>query len=257
MFEQFPALTLLALWVAVHVLTECAWRVGRRRGAAPEDDVSVEPASALLAVLGLLLAFTVSMAVDRFDARKQLVIDEANAIGTAELRSRLLPEAARAESRPLFDAYLDRRVRWGEGAGDEATQERLAREATDLQNRLWQIAERAAASTPTPVFALYESSLNKVIDIAAERSHVRANRIPETVLLLLAVTMLLANGLFAGVLGRKRKKSRLDLHLLALATWLVVALIVDLDRPRRGWVRVSQQPLVRLQEAWRGTLPPP
>ena len=94
-----------------------------------------------------------------------------------------------------------------------------------------------------------------MIDLAAERAHVRANRIPETVLLLLGTIALLANGLFAGVLGRNKKKNTLDLHLLAFVTWLVVALIVDLDRPRLGWVQVSQEPLVRLQEAWGSTLP--
>ena len=255
MFARFAVLMLLALWVSVHVVTECAWRVGRRRGATREGNVSVEPASALLAVLGLLLAFTISMAVDRFDARKQLVIDEANSIGTAELRARLLPEAARARSRALLDAYLDRRVRWGEGAGDEATQGRLAQEAIDYQNQLWQIAGEVGTLTPTPIFALYESALNQMIDLAAERAQVRANRVPETVLLLLGTIALLANGLFAWVLGRNKKKNRLDLHLLAFVTWLVVALIVDLDRPRRGWVRVSQEPLVRLQQAWRGTPP--
>ena len=251
MFTQFPVLMLFALWISVHVVTECGWRAGRRRGATRDDKISVEPASALLAVLGLLLAFTVSMAVNRFDARRQLVIDESNAIGTAELRARLLPEAAGSRSRVLFDAYLERRVRWGEEAGDTATQGRLLREAIDYQSQLWRIAVEAGKSTPSPTFALYESALNRMIDLAAERTYVRANRIPETVLLLLGAIALLSNGLFAGVLGRNGKKSSLDLHLLAFATWLVVALIVDLDRPRRGWVQVSQEPLVQLQEAWR------
>ena len=255
MFTQFPVLILFVVWVSVHVVTECAWRVGRRRGLTRESNVPVEPASALLAVLGLLLAFTVGMAVDRFNARKQLVIDEANSIGTAELRARLLPEAARARSRALFGAYLDRHVRWGEQAGDEANQERLAREAINYQNQLWQIVVEVGTSTPSPTVALYESALNQMIDLEAERAHVRANRIPETVLLLLVTTALLATGLFAGVLGRNKKKNRFDLHLLAFVMWLVIAFIVDLDQPRRGWVQVSQEPLVRLQEAWQGTPP--
>jgi hypothetical protein len=151
----------------------------------------------------------------------------------------------------LFDAYLDRRVRWGEEAGDTATQEDLMREAIDYQNQLWRIVVETGASAPTPTFALFESALNQTIDLAAERTYVRANRIPETVLLLLGAIALLSHGVLAWVLGRNKKKSSLDLHLLAFATWLVVALIVDLDLPRRGWVRVSQEPLVQLQEAWR------
>jgi hypothetical protein len=115
----------------------------------------------------------------------------------------------------------------------------------------------AGASTPTPTFALYESALNEMFDVAAARTHVRANRIPETVLLLLGVMALLANGLFAGVLGRNHKKDIVDLHFLAFATWLVIALIVDLDRPRRGWVQVSQEPLSQLHEAWRNSAPKP
>ena len=83
----------------------------------------------------------------------------------------------------------------------------------------------------------------------------RANRIPETVLVVLGAIALLANGLLAGVLGHNKRRNSLDLHLLAFATWLVIALIVDLDRPRRGWVQVSQEPLIRLQEAWRDTPP--
>jgi predicted NAD/FAD-dependent oxidoreductase len=87
-----------------------------------------------------------------------------------------------------------------------------------------------------------------MIDLAAERSHVRANRIPETVLLLLGATALLANGLLASVLGRNKKEARLHLHLLAFSIWLVIGLIVDFDRPRRGLVQVSQEPL-----AWIST----
>ena len=204
----------------------------------------------MLALLGLLLGFSVSLAVDRFDARKQLVIEEANAIGTAELRARLLPEPASSQSRALYAQYLDRRLEWGEAAGDEASQRRLASEAGEIQARLWRLALDGAASTPAPIVTFYAGALNEVIDREAERAQMRLNRVPETVLLLLAATTLLANALFAGVLGRNARKRTLDLHALAFATWLVIALIVDLDQPRRGWVQISQEPLRRLQADW-------
>jgi hypothetical protein len=248
---HFPLLTLLVFWFLVHAVTEWAWRVGRRRGAARDERVSVEPATALLAVLGLLLAFSVSMAVERYDAREQLVIEEANAIGSAELRAHFLPDTARTRSRALFEHYLDRRLRWSEGARDEATQERLLWEAGDDQNQLWQIAVESGTSSPTPVFALYESGLDQMIDVAARRAHVRSNRIPAPVLWLLIAITLLANGLFAAVLGHNKKRDTLDLHLLAFATWLVVALVADLDGPRHGLVQISQEPFRRLQQAWR------
>lgn len=256
MIAHFPVLTLLVFWALVHAVTEWAWRVGRRRGATRDERVSTEPATALLAVLGLLLAFTVSMAVERYDARERLVIEEANAIATAELRARFLPDTARTRSRALLEHYLDRRVRWGEEAGDDATQERFLGEAGEDQRRLWQIAVEVGTLSPTPVFALYESGLDQMIDVAARRAHVRANRIPGPVLWLLVGITLLANGLFAAVLGHNKKQSTLDLHLLAFATWMVVVLIADLDGPRHGLVRVSQEPFLRLQQEWQVPLPP-
>jgi len=250
LFALHSVASLAGLFVALHVAVELAWRAGLRRRGAREDEISTEPAGAMLALLGLLLGFSVSLAVDRFDARKQLVIEEANAIGTAELRARLLPEPASSQSRALYAQYLDRRLEWGEAAGDEASQRRLASEAGEIQARLWRLALDGAASTPAPIVTFYAGALNEVIDREAERAQMRLNRVPETVLLLLAATTLLANALFAGVLGRNARKRTLDLHALAFATWLVIALIVDLDQPRRGWVQISQEPLRRLQADW-------
>ncbi len=257
LFTQHPIATLTALLMSVHCAVELAWRVGRRRRARDDDDLSADAANALLAVLGLLLAFTVSMAVGRFEARRQLVTDEANAIGTAGLRARLLPATAEAQSRPIFDRYLDNRIRWGGAATDEASQEQLTREANQYQKQLWQIAVEAGPTTPTPIFALYESALNEMIDLAAARSDARANGVPQSVIVIVSLMAVIAEGLFAGVLGRNGRKRRFDLHLLAFSTWLVVALIVDLDRPRAGWVRVSQEPLIRLKEAMHDVSPGP
>ena len=216
----------------------------------------MEPSTALMAVAGLLLAFTVSMSVDRFNRRVDLVMAEANAIGTTELRARFLPEPARTQSLALFRPYLDRRIAWGD-AGSGAELQRNQQETLQLRDRLWNVAATVAATSPTPPFALYESSLNEMFDLAEERMHVRANRIPEAVLFLVAIASILANGLFAALLGLNGKSGRADLHVLTFVTWMVVLLIVDLDFPRRGLVQVSYEPLIQLQNEWRNAAAPP
>lgn len=205
-------------------------------------------------MLALLLGFTVSMAETRFEARKHLVIEEANAIGTAALRTDLLPPPVAERSRELFVRYLAARIRWGEEAGAPARQAEIQREESELQAELWQLSVAASTQRPSPTTALYVNALNAVIDLQAERAYTRANRVPPTVLFLLATIALLSTFALAVSLGQRGKRSA-ALHGLALATWLVFWLIVDLDQPRRGWIQVSQGPLVRLHQSLLPTEP--
>jgi hypothetical protein len=246
LFLNYPFASLFALLAALLACTELGHRLGRRMGADAAHAVPSEAAGALLAMLGLLLGFTVSMAESRFDARKHLVIDEANAIGTALLRTRLLPEPLAMPSEALLRRYLAGRIRWGQEAGDAATQAALARADAQIHAQLWELATAAAAERPSATTSLYVNALNQVIDLQAERAHMRANRVPQTVLYLLAVIALIATGVHSLSVGHTGKRSA-PLHALAFAAWLVFLLIVDLDQPRRGWIQVSQEPLVQLR----------
>ncbi len=125
MFLDYPFIALFTLLVAMHACTEVGVRVGRRTHADAAHAIPADVAGALLGMLGLRLGFTVSIAETRFDARKHLVIEEANAIGTAALRTTLLPTPLGAQSEALLVRYLDLRIRWGEEAGDAATQAKL------------------------------------------------------------------------------------------------------------------------------------
>ncbi len=243
MLDEHARLSLLALFALLQGVVWLAHRSGRRRARAGDAPLPTEASSALLALLGLLLAFTVSMAVGRFEARKQLVIAEANAIGTAALRTQLLPAPHAAESRALLRDYAAQRVRWGEAARTEATEREVEAADARIQRALWSHAIAAAALRPDPQHALYVAALNEVIDVQAERIHARANRVPESVILLLATVGMLALAVAARLHGRNGARGALDYHALALAVWLVIALIVDLDQPRRGWVQVDQASL--------------
>jgi hypothetical protein len=248
LFLDYPFLALSLLLVALFCCVEVGVRRGRRTHADAAHAIPSDVAGALLAMLGLLLGFTVSMAEARFSARKHLVIEEANAIGTAALRTGLLPPPLGAESKALFVRYAALRVRWGEQAGDAASQAKLTREGEAIQTELWGLATEAARQAPSATTSSYVVALNEMIDLAAERGYTRANRVPPTVIYLLAVICLIATYAHAVSVGHGGRRS-MPLHGLAFATWLVFVLIVDLDQPRRGWIKVSQEPLIQVQQS--------
>ena len=140
-------------WLAL----ECGWRLGqwRQPHAAEEKDSPVGAmVGSILALLAFMLGFTFSLAASRFDARRQTVLEEANAIGTCYLRARLLPEPQRTEIARLLREYVDVRVR---GVKEGNVAETVAR-SEELQQRLWSQAAAAAGKNPTPITAGSSSS---------------------------------------------------------------------------------------------------
>jgi hypothetical protein len=243
MLDEHSRLGLLALFALLQGVVWLAHRAGKRRHRPDAPALATEASSALLALLGLLLAFTVSMSVSRFEQRKALVIEEANAIGTAALRTQLLPAPFAEQSAALFREYVIGRLRWGEAARDASVEAELAAADARRHRALWAHAVAAGEVRPGPAHALYVSALNAVIDVQAARVHARMNRVPESVTFLLAGVALLALAVASAIAGGNGARRARDFHALALAIWLVIALIVDLDQPRRGWVRVSQDAL--------------
>lgn len=248
MIDEYSRLALGVLLAAVHASVWLAHRLGRRARGAGAESVPTDGASALVALLGLLLAFTVSMAVARFEARKQLVVAEANAIGTAALRAQLLPEPLAQESAPLFREYVAGRLRWSEAPRDAPLQAQQERADAALHARLWELAIAAGDAPRDEQHALYVAALNELIDVHSERVHGRTNRVPETVLLLLAAIAVIALAVVGAIHGRNGTRRARDLHALAFSIWLVILLIVDLDQPRRGFIQVGQAPLAALAE---------
>jgi len=242
-----------------------AVEIGFRTGHAVRDRVDDHAVSqitaieaAVLGLLALLLAFTFSMAVARYEVRRALVVKEANAVGTAALRAQLLPEPARSEVAALFREYVGIRIELSE-AGIDVNRFQAAMVATErLQQALWAQAAAAVRSESQSLGpALLLASLNDVIDVHSERLAARENHVPEIVLRLELLVAIFAVGLVgygSGVGGRRNPISTAALALLLAA---VVLLIVDLDRPRRGLIQVSPQPLIDLQRSLEGAAPAP
>ena len=199
-----------------------------------------------LGLLAFLLAFTFGMAASRFDTRRGLVLDEANAIGTTYLRAALLPEPHRTEIRTLLRDYVDLRL--------EAVQPGMtvpARERSEeLQSRLWAQAVVVAEKQPTPITGLFIQSLNEVIDLHAKRVTMGLrNRIPLTIWVALYSTAILAMagvGYYSGLSSTTRSLATLA---LAIAFSGILCLIADLDRPQEGLLKVSQQAMVDLRKS--------
>jgi hypothetical protein len=226
---------------------EGGYRLGRWRQAhaAGEKEAPVGAmVGAILALFAFMLAFTFGLAATRFEARRQAVLDDANAIGTTYLRTRLLPEPQRNASAVLLREYVDVRVN---GLREGRVEQTIAR-SEELHALLWAEAVRAAEAQPGPITGLYIQSLNQMIDLHATRLQVGVrNRIPLSIwggLLTLALLGMASVGYQAGLSATRRSPAML---VLVLAFSGVLLLIADLDRGQEGFLRVSQQALIDLQ----------
>jgi len=198
----------------------------------------------LLTLMAFLLAVTMAMASDRFDTRRHIVLAEANAIGTLYLRAGYLPEPAASRLRELIRMYAPLRIATNELA---EVREGITR-SVEIHARLWSIAEALARSQPdSDVLALFIASLNEVIDLHLTR--VTAGlfaRVPETILVLLLVGSLLTLTMVGYNAGLGGRRSPLAAGMLSVTLGAVITLVVDLDRPRGGFLVVNQQPLLDL-----------
>jgi hypothetical protein len=229
---------------------EVGFGVGRkfeaRASAAIRSQISTVEA-AILGVLALLLGFTMSMAVSRFEVRKQLVLDEANAIHTSYLRAQLLPAPEGPEIASLLRQYVNVRVQYGTAGNDLARLESLHAQTEQLQTELWTRAATYAQQEPNPVKAgLLLQSLNQAFDLEAARWMAIQNRVPESVIYVNAVVGFLAAMLVGYTFGMNGSRNVFSTCLLALTITMVLAVIIDLDRPRSGFIGGSQQPMIDL-----------
>jgi len=243
------AITLVAILAGI----EGGYRLGRATRARSEDEKE-SPVSAIagtiLAMLAFIMAFTFGIVSDRYDARKALVLEEANAIRTAWLRSAFLPEPDRGEAVTLLRQYVDDRLSSIQ-SGDFAAVQRAVVQSGDIQRRLWDTAvANARKDMNSDVAALYIDALNTVTNVHASRVSVGIHaRMPAGIwMALYALVMLsmVAVGYHTAIAGSRRTWMML---ILGLSFSLVITLIVALDRPQGGYVPVSQQPLEELRSA--------
>lgn len=205
--------------------------------------------SAVLGLLALLLAFTLSLGLDRYETRRKLVLTEANAIGTAYLRAQLLPEPDRSRLSRLLLAYTDNRIAL---ATDAAPADRRAQLAVNdrLLDQIWAAVIPAVDAIRGRDFAnSFIQSFNDVIDIDSERKVAQTTGVPKEVLAALCLYVVVAAGVLGYVLSSAR--GRVGAVILFGLVLMSLMLIIDINRPDTGWLRESQAPMLILQKSFR------
>jgi hypothetical protein len=241
---------LIGIMLVVLLSVEAGYRVGRlrgRRGHEMETPVG-EMVASTLGLLAFILAFTFGLAASRFDAKRELLVDEANAVGTTYLRAEMLPER-RDEIRALLREYVEVRI-------EAITPSRLAegiRRSEDLQNRLWELTVPIAMKNPNSiVVGLFVQSLNETIDLHTKRlTAALRNRIPFAIwaaLYGISVFSFAAMGYHSGLTGTTRS---LVIIAVAFTFSVVILLIADLDRSQEGVLKVSHQALIDLRRSMK------
>jgi hypothetical protein len=202
---------------------------------------------ALLAIVGLVLAFGLSLALGRYDSRRAAVVDDANTIGTTYLRAQTLSEPTRTRSLVLLKRYTDASLQLSHAVPTTARfRETIAKE-DGLQRQLWGLAGNALKAAPQDSAPrLYVETLNEMIDQQTVRVAALNNRIPSAVLLLEVFGTAIAFGLLALYTAMHGRGATTVFLAGALVTVLLL-IIFDLDRPTRGLIRIPDGPLVALR----------
>ncbi|WP_310475723.1 hypothetical protein [Sandarakinorhabdus sp.] len=232
-----PAVLLVIFFLAAEAGFFCHRRFGGSGGGEDESQVL----STALLVLALLLGFTFSMALDRYDERRQLVVQEANDIGTAWLRAGLLPAPQGPELQSALADYA--RVRITSPLPHDTA--RLAR-ASALRNRAWSLTAAAQATLDGPRAVSLVSAVNAVLDTGTQREKAVAARVPGEVTLLLVGFSAVACFLLGYMLDAHGHRHRFASSVLFLLMGLTIMLILDLDRPVDGAILVDQSAMEAL-----------
>lgn len=253
LLDDFALLTLFITTALVVLLSyEGGFRAGRWRSRRPEPEHEVVVRSMVGTMLGLLtfiLAFTFWLAATHFDAARQALLTQANAIKTAYLRADLLPEPHRTEIRDLLREYVDIRLE----AYRSGNFDPLLPQSKELHHKLWAEAVAAKEKTSSPIFAgHFIQSINDVIGLHTRQVTVRQEfRIPSPIWIVLYIIIPLA----AASIGCHGGLTEAGRPLVAVAFVLIISVVMsliwDLDHPRRGSLKVSQRALSDLRDAMR------
>jgi len=204
--------------------------------------------SAVLGLLALLLGFTFSLALNRHEDRRNLVVQEANALDTAWLRAQILESPKKEAISQLLRAYLDARLDWSETDGaDDSSAKTAAR-----QQKLWAATVDAVRAEPNAqLMRALMDPINQSFDLASARSAAGVAHVPDRVLTVLLLYAVLAAAMLGYTAAAKGRPQRIATVCVLVAMTLALVMILDIDRARSGAIQVSQQPLEDLKQSWR------
>ncbi len=249
MIQRYPllvfAVSLAGFWLS---MLAGAFGMGRIRPIkeAERKDLDFVVGSSLT-LLALIIGFTFSMAVSRYDMRKNYEEEEANAIGTEYARADLLPADAAAKVRQLLVQYLDQRMLFYTVQDDQQLNS-IATQTAKLQDEMWSVVQSAAKQQPTPIAALAVSGMNDVLNRQGYTQAAWWNRIPWGAWILMNALALCCSVL-TGYCAQDRRT--LLFPILPFMVAIAFLLIADIDSPRRGIIHVQPQNMQSLQQSLR------
>lgn len=239
----------ILIFVLLVIALEVGFRLGnfvaRRHPPSEGQKSAVNFASAgLMGLLAFLLGVSLSMASDRYQQRRDSVLNEANAIGTSWLRAQIATGTEGEALQRLLRDYTELRIATVGGSPDPAEVERLNQRTGLLQTEMWDLVRTIAERAPTPVSVALISSFNEMFDLALTNRRNFSAHVPPYILRLLLTVSILAVGSVGygfGLAGNRQ----IGLSALLLGAWaMAIVLIIDIDRPQSGEVRVGPTPLV-------------
>lgn len=245
MIDQTMLLHPVILGAAVFLILCAALEVGRilaRRNETRPKDLSVGVIDgAVFALLGLLIAFTFSGAAARFDHRRDLIVEEANAIGTAYLRIDLAPTEAQPALREGFRAYIASREAAYAVVGDKAAFRAALERSGRLQKRLWRLAIEAGASPGAlpDAHKLLLPALNEMIDITTTRAMATEMHPPAAIYEMLFAVIVIASVLAGYGMGGSETRSWIHMVAFAATMAIAISIIMDMEYPRKGMIRID------------------
>ena len=242
----------LAMVAVLVMIVEIGYRAGTRWKDAPDSLRSQVSGigAAMLGILGVLLGFTLSMAIARWDARRDVIVEESNAIGTLWLRAGLLEEPLREELRSELRDYTDTRIALGGSRGDLDVLRAAQSEGAALHAKIWSVVERADQPGTSPaILSTLIAAANELIDLHELRVASIENFLPAFLILLLPCVTAAAVAALAWSFGATSERGRTPILLLTLLICAVILLIMDVNRPQRGAIGVGVATLERVQES--------
>jgi len=246
-----PLLVCLVLMGVLLVAEELGFRLkGKMRPGT--DSIEIADIAlilgAVMTLLALLLGFTYAMSQARFETRRELVVEEANAIGTTYLRAKALPEPRSSQIQELLRQYLALRVEITIKIDDTPEKIReIDNRSKQLHSLIWSHASALARESPNAITSIFLQALNEMIDLHSKRLAAFRNRVPFSIYLVLLIVSIITLWLVGYYFGR-RQRGRILTTVVVLLLASVMWLIMDLDQPMRGSIKTSQQSLIELHQ---------
>lgn len=251
LYQQNEFVVSVVFFAVLAIAAEVGHRLGRPTPEPAREEIEShtnEMQATVFAVLALLLAFTFSIALGRFDTRKQALVTETNAISTAYLQTQLLPAAQQAAAADLLRHYVDARLASARPGWEQDAA--LSRETKAIQLQLWAQAVAAVKQDPqSQSVPLFAQSVNAMITAQTTRDAAREDYVPGIAVYLLFAVAVLGVGMLGYRFGIRSGRSLLVTIMLPLLLTVLLLIILDLDHSYGGFITISQQPMIELRQS--------